>query len=753
MLEIPNKLLFFLASLFFVISLLNLFISLQVITSPAEPITGKLTTIGTGRALICIRYFPSFNLSSTYNLTDGTLFNLTINYTNPENNTITIAMNPFLFEINTSNPIINFTPNASTVGNHTAKFYLFETGGRCMDLTLSKNVLFTIFGTSTLQIWDETDAKGGNKTRHAIDRTLFFANYTSSNGSLIQKGDSGCYWRINVTGDYTNFTNMTYNGSYGVFVTNYTTNVNGNFSWQVFCNSTNSYFDIKNATDNVTIFNNPPVKIADYPNQTWNANTVLFGPTLNDYFIDTDGDRLNFTSTVVGNINITIDTLTAVVKFVPAVNFYGNRTVIFTASDGYGGSTPTDPVYLTVLFVQPASSSEGGGTSGGGGGGGGVSTGGVCSENWECGPFGPCLPTGLRQRSCNDLASCDTDYQRPNSSLSCLYHPTCNDSIRNQGESGVDCGGPCGACPTCEDKIQNQGELGLDCGGPCSACPSCYDNVQNQGELGLDCGGPCSPCPSCADRIQNQGELGVDCGGPCSKICPVQEQPAGLNFGTIRLFGILAFLAIIILILSAMGYKYVWPRMVALKKRRISERITLSEVIAQTLAELAVLKKRAGNVPPKEVVDDVSDLMKTFFYHYFSMETPFSFNLMSLMLEQHPQPAKLTRALLAYSKKVEDMQYGAIPKQDDVFLVLKDSELLVNECAKAAKNMIINQNIDVINELVEKAKRQLDAGNARSATKAMARAKKLFDYLPPESQKKLAGGLNSINDRIKALNK
>ncbi len=48
---------------------------------------------------------------------------------------------------------------------------------------------------------------------------------------------------------------------------------------------------------------------------------------------------------------------------------------------------------------------------------------------------------------------------------------TCSDGIQNQGESGVDCGGPCPACPTCSDGIQNQGETGIDCGGPCPACP------------------------------------------------------------------------------------------------------------------------------------------------------------------------------------------------------------------------------------------------------------------------------------------
>ncbi|MDX2361275.1 MAG: T9SS type A sorting domain-containing protein [Crocinitomicaceae bacterium] len=53
------------------------------------------------------------------------------------------------------------------------------------------------------------------------------------------------------------------------------------------------------------------------------------------------------------------------------------------------------------------------------------------------------------------------------------------------------------AAPTCVDGIQNQGETGVDCGGPCPACPppSCVDGIQNQGETDIDCGGPCPACP------------------------------------------------------------------------------------------------------------------------------------------------------------------------------------------------------------------------------------------------------------------
>ena len=80
---------------------------------------------------------------------------------------------------------------------------------------------------------------------------------------------------------------------------------------------------------------------------------------------------------------------------------------------------------------------------------------------------------------------------------------TCNDGIQNNGETGVDCGGPnCDPCSveeTCNDGIQNNGETGVDCGGPncdpCSAPETCNDGIQNNGETGVDCGGPnCDPC-------------------------------------------------------------------------------------------------------------------------------------------------------------------------------------------------------------------------------------------------------------------
>jgi|GEM_PF-4714790 len=49
---------------------------------------------------------------------------------------------------------------------------------------------------------------------------------------------------------------------------------------------------------------------------------------------------------------------------------------------------------------------------------------------------------------------------------------------------------------SCFDGIKNQDETGTDCGGVCRKCESCTDGIKNQDETGIDCGGVCSPCVS-----------------------------------------------------------------------------------------------------------------------------------------------------------------------------------------------------------------------------------------------------------------
>jgi hypothetical protein len=122
--------------------------------------------------------------------------------------------------------------------------------------------------------------------------------------------------------------------------------------------------------------------------------------------------------------------------------------------------------------------------------------------------------------------------------------PTCTDSIKNGGETDVDCGGPtCGKCavdkacagatdcttgictggkcvnPSCTDGIKNGSETDTDCGG--ATCPKCADTKTCAGAG--DCSsGVCTAtkcvAATCIDTVKNGVETDVDCGGgTCGK--------------------------------------------------------------------------------------------------------------------------------------------------------------------------------------------------------------------------------------------
>ncbi len=223
----------------------------------------------------------------------------------------------------------------------------------------------------------------------------------------------------------------------------------------------------------------------------------------------------------------------------------------------------------------------------------------------DCG--GTCPDKCADTKKCRVAADCTSNRCVADSYgvLRCAV-PTCSDTTQNQGESGIDCGGdsPCAKCdtgfgctqkahcihgvcgsnnvcaaPTCGDTVQNQSETDIDCGGPycrssSTACdngkkcvedadckdqwctipaggttrvcvqPTCTDSQQNGSESDQDCGGTCptkcadtlkctkdSDCangwcnnlrcatPACTDSIENGTETGADCGGNCAAGC------------------------------------------------------------------------------------------------------------------------------------------------------------------------------------------------------------------------------------------
>jgi len=71
--------------------------------------------------------------------------------------------------------------------------------------------------------------------------------------------------------------------------------------------------------------------------------------------------------------------------------------------------------------------------------------------------------TAAQTRVCKDMNACG------------LFKPAESQASIYTGKPG-----------NCYDGVKNNGEFGIDCGGPCQACPNCYDGMQNQGEKGID---------------------------------------------------------------------------------------------------------------------------------------------------------------------------------------------------------------------------------------------------------------------------
>lgn len=392
--------------------------------------------------------------------------------------------------------------------------------------TLTFNVShFTTYTTSEgaeIGVWDTTD----NTTKYTRDNITFYAGYIYSSGTPIS--DGFCNISINLTGDnYSEITAMRYNATSGFFEYKqyFDLNTQGKRGFIVLCNDSDSM--ALNASSTFNISNRAPVQIATMPNETWNEDTELTGRDLDDYFIDPDGDELNFSNTPVENILISIRNDTHRITLTPDENFYGTRYVIYRALDQLNAFIDSNIVALNVIDVPEAAPETTPSAAGGGGGGGGSSK--ECIEKWECQAFGLCLPAGIKTRDCVDLARCKTELRKPEVSAECEYIPTCYDLIKNGEETGVDCGGYCPPCPSCSDGIKNQGEEGIDCGGLCKPCASCSDKIQNQDETGIDCGGVCPACGTCDDGIQSPGEEGIDCGGVCTTSCQEKakiESPA-----------------------------------------------------------------------------------------------------------------------------------------------------------------------------------------------------------------------------------
>ncbi len=66
----------------------------------------------------------------------------------------------------------------------------------------------------------------------------------------------------------------------------------------------------------------------------------------------------------------------------------------------------------------------------------------ICTPDWQCEEWNECVDN-IQTRICNNTNNCSIEDGKPVVSQSCELPETCFDEIKNQDETGIDCGGVC----------------------------------------------------------------------------------------------------------------------------------------------------------------------------------------------------------------------------------------------------------------------------------------------------------------------
>ncbi len=160
---------------------------------------------------------------------------------------------------------------------------------------------------------------------------------------------------------------------------------------------------------------------------------------------------------------------------------------VTTIDDGDNENLTLENNYANVTATTAPPGDPGGSGGSGGGGGGSSRVKKDCKEDWSCSGWYSCV-NDVQARTCVDINGCGTDENKPEDKRDCgdcIEEWQCGDwtaCVNNrQTKVCVDKND----CKTEKSKPEEEEECNLD---------TCSDEVKNYGEVGVDCGGPCRPC-------------------------------------------------------------------------------------------------------------------------------------------------------------------------------------------------------------------------------------------------------------------
>ncbi|MFH1506102.1 MAG: hypothetical protein ABIE94_03910 [archaeon] len=574
--------------------------------------------------------------------------------------------------------------------NHTRKSHKNKLLAYCILVFLVFSIVNTVFLTIYV-----------NK---AIERraVITTAKVTGSVGFCINTPPSLSLSCLNITDQNEDYScQITYSDpNSGDNLTFNSTFINGSandiftISGEGWINFTPGAFDVGNHSFNITIndnsgcgnsmswamfnltvdnLNDPPYLILNIPDQEFEQGHELSAFSLNEYFIDPDGDPMTFS--VTSNTNYVIVDILETSRVILSTHTCGKTEyILFNATDIYNASAESNPIMVTCIIPQTET------VGGSGGGSGSIRE--ECISDWVCGSWETCRENSTQRKICLDKNGCkDTRYFQRN----CTYIKSCFNGKKDLNEEGVDCGGPCRPCKCLEDwNCSNWTE----CRSNSTQIRTCND----KNECGTFQTKPvekrkCDYFAHCHNGIKDEDETDIDCGGNCAP-CKGIEVPDTIgvyNQWLINLIAVLVAVVVALLIVYRVFHKQLKKAMIRAKfllARKVQKVILLeNHTKAHLLKDLFKLEKflqkhlKHESKKLKKAEHHALSLGREYFKYALGVPREVLLSDLEKALEKKVPYAQLRSCLKGFFEKLNDTETGTI-KMDSLGLLLVVEELL-----------------------------------------------------------------------------
>jgi hypothetical protein len=727
MIRITNNMLALGAMVLITISLLCNYYLYKETIRPEEP-TGRVVNFN-AYVQICINKAPNISVSCNPSATAYYWYACIVTANDTPGQNMTYSDSSALFDIGSTSGLISFVPTNDDVGNYTVNITVDDGMGCDNSLDMDFLNITVIKNNPPFVISYQPNAT------QEPDYPIVYVDENSSlqfNVSFMDELNEtvNLEWELDGIGYY--LTTGAENSTTFIYVTDFLSAGLHDVAIRLWDQFNVTY--MHNWTVNVTNVNRPPYWNSSIPHQRFFKNQVYGTFYLEDYAIDPDpDDTLFFNVTYLNPLyNIEVVIYPASNNFVvmwPAQDFVGAETVRFNVYDNWGAGNASNVVWLTVM--EPPLDFTPSGGAGGGGGGGFVR----CIESWFCEQWSICWPNGTRYRRCIDLNHCGTELRKPPEEESCEFIKECYDGVQNQGEEGVDCGGP---CPPCE---------------------TCFDRVQNQGETGIDCGGPCPPC---------EGEEG-----------PFKERPEALPepemiVQRIRegFVGVALIATMLIIILLAVAYKtgkpYVvraykhWTKRLEHEKLAAVGTIDIERIVADALARLDKVEKMLDTAQPSKAFNELSSTLKEYIKSIFQLDYQCTYSDLRLEVTKRSLPESVRSSIMSALRRMADMEYGGYKMEraelrslaHELRRIVTATPSPYKPKAVSTKPKFVSQKkaspelVVDIDELMQKALELLHHNDIDGAKKTYQEITKAYNKMSEEQKKKYYIRIRKLYDEI-----